>query len=204
MKGGTPNKIHREVLRKGVGKTSMWPQVALGTRNETVLMPGSRTLIFQTEISSYITLGNSVGNMNCALRRLRCEKSRYLVWVMAMHPFFWQHHKIWRLFVSLWKVQRSLNNPVTTTTTKFPLPTMGFKYYIAQGSVSENSSYLFFFFNLCHVIAKFTHVHAKRKFSIFSLLRDIMKVSKMPYCNVINLTILIFLLCSRQETLHCE
>lgn len=87
-------------------------------------------------------------------------------------------------------------------------PPMGFKYYIAQGSVSESPSFLFLFFFLnlyhfqdvqyTHVIAKFTHVHAKRKFSIFCLLGDIMKASKMPYYNVINLTLLIFLLCSSQ------
>lgn len=74
-RGISQRKIHREVLGKGVGKTSMWPQVAPGTKNETVLMPGSRTLISQVEIRSYITLGNSVGNMNCTLKRLQCENS---------------------------------------------------------------------------------------------------------------------------------
>lgn len=49
--------------------------MALGTQNETVLMPASRTLIFQVEIRGYIALGNSVGNMNCTLRRLQCENS---------------------------------------------------------------------------------------------------------------------------------
>lgn len=57
------------------GEEGVRPQAALGTQNDTVFMPASRTLIFQVEIRGYIALGNSVGNMNCTLRRLQCENS---------------------------------------------------------------------------------------------------------------------------------
>lgn len=58
---------------KGVGKTSAWPQVAPGSRQETVSMPASETLIFWAEIRGRITLGNSVGNTDSTLKRFQCE-----------------------------------------------------------------------------------------------------------------------------------
>lgn len=57
------------------GKTSVWPQVAPGSKHQTVLRRGSRTLIFQVAIRGYSTLGSGVGNTDRALGRAKCESS---------------------------------------------------------------------------------------------------------------------------------
>lgn len=73
--GTSQGKLHRGAIRGGGEGT-----VATGGtwhKNETVLMPGLRTLIFQAEIRGYITLGNGVGNINRTLQRLWCENSAF-------------------------------------------------------------------------------------------------------------------------------
>lgn len=47
-------------------KTSAWPQVAPGTRQEAVSLPASET-------RGRSTLGNSVGDTHSTLRRFQCE-----------------------------------------------------------------------------------------------------------------------------------
>lgn len=158
-------------------------------------MPASRTLIFHVEIRGYIALGNSVGNMNCTLRRLQCENSD--TGLNDGHAFTLlaasQNRRRLCLIVKGREeliLQQQQQNPTH-------LPARSVKYLFStrigirtfQLAVLKNQFY--FQHVQTHTITKFTPVHAKRKFSIFPLLGDTIKASKMPHWNIINLTVLI-------------